>query len=221
MVYQRVAHYLWLKGDTYYFNRRVPKDMQGHYNASRIVICLKTTRKDTAVRSAKSIAQRLEDYWLSLRLAKIDIPALHLVRDKPLLPSQSSCMRLTEALDLYLRLKGVGKDKVFKRGAERNIQTVVNVLGDRPLDEYSSSDAANFRDYLLKRGLTTNSVKRNFATIRSVINLSIQEHGLDCKNAFSKVLLSDLDDASPRVPVKMANTATIPTGRPPPKDTQP
>ncbi|MGB2436268.1 MAG: DUF6538 domain-containing protein, partial [Candidatus Puniceispirillales bacterium] len=51
MVYQRVAHYLWLKGDTYYFNRRVPKDMQSHYKASRIVICLKTTRKDTAFRS--------------------------------------------------------------------------------------------------------------------------------------------------------------------------
>jgi len=201
MVYQRVAHYLWLKGDTYYFNRRVPKDMQGHYKASRIVICLKTTRKDTAVRSAKSIAQRLEDYWLSLRLAKIDIPALHLLRDKPLLPSQSSCMHLTEALDLYIRLKGVSKDKVFKRGAERNIQSVVNVLGDRPLDEYSSSDAANFRDYLLKRGLTTNSVKRNFATVRSVINLSIQEHGLDCKNAFSKVFLPDLDDAKKRKPI--------------------
>ena len=201
MVYQRVAHYLWLKGDTYYFNRRVPKDMQGHYKASRIVICLKTTRKDTAVRSAKSIAQRLEDYWLSLRLAKIDIPALHLLRDKPILPSQSSFMHLTEALDLYIRLKGVGKNKVFKRGAKRNIQSVVNVLGDRPLDEYSSSDAANFRDYLLKKGLTTNSVKRNFATIRSVINLSIQEHGLDCKNAFSKVFLPDLDDAKRRKPI--------------------
>ena len=57
MVYQRVAHYLWLKGDTCYFNRRVPKDMQGHYKASRIIICLKTNRKDTAVRSAESIAQ--------------------------------------------------------------------------------------------------------------------------------------------------------------------
>jgi len=209
MVYQRVAHYLWLKGDTYYFNRRVPKDMQGHYKASRIVICLKTTRKDTAVRSAKSIAQRLEDYWLSLRLAKIDIPALHLVRDKPLLPSQSSCMSLTEALDLYLRLKGVNKGKVFSRGAERNIQSVVDVLGDRPLDEYSSSDAANFRDYLLKKGLTTNSVKRNFATIRSIINLSIQEHGLDCKNAFSKVFLPDLDDAKRRKPIPIENIRQI------------
>ena len=110
MVYQRVAHYLWLKGDTYYFNRRVPKDMKGHYKASRIIICLKTNRKDTAVRSAKSIAQRLEDYWLSLRLSKLDVPALHLLRDKPLSASASSCETLSEALELYLRLKGVGKD---------------------------------------------------------------------------------------------------------------
>ena len=91
MVYQRVAHYLWLKGDTYYFNRRVPKDMKGHYKASRIDICLKTTRKDTAVRSAKSIAQRLEDYWLSFGLSKLDIPALHLLRDKPVSTSVFCC----------------------------------------------------------------------------------------------------------------------------------
>ena len=201
MVYQRVAQYLWLKGETYYFNRRVPKDMQGHYKASRIVICLKTTRKDTAARSAKSIAQRLEDYWLSLRLANIDVPALHLLRDRPQKVTQSSCMTLTQALNLYLRLKGVNKGKVFRRGAERNIQSVVDVLRDRPLDEYSSSDAAAYRDYLLKRGLTTNSVKRNFATIRSVINLAIQEHGLGCRNAFSKVYLPDLDDAKKRKPI--------------------
>ena len=209
MVYQRVAHYLWLKGDTYYFHRRVPKDMQSHYKASRIIICLKTSRKDTAVRSAKSIAQRLEDYWLSLRLSKIDIPALHLVRDKHLLPSQSSCACLTEALDLYLRLKGIGKDKTFHRGAERNVQSVIDVLGDRPLDEYVSSDAAAYRDYLLNKGLTTNSVKRNFSTIRSIINLCIQEHGLDCKNAFSRVYLPDLDDSKKRKPIPIENIRQI------------
>ncbi len=209
MVYQRVAHYLWLKGDTYYFNRRIPKDMRGHYTAYRIVICLKTSRKDTATRSAKSIAQRLEDYWLSQRLSKLDIPALHLLRDKPISAAVSSCVYLTEALDLYLRLKGVGKDKVFKRGAVRNVQSVIEVLGDRPLNEYSSSDAAAYRDFLLKKGLTTNSVKRNFATIRSIIYLSIQEHGLDCKNAFSKVFLPDLDDAKRKKPIPIENIRQI------------
>jgi integrase len=209
MVYHDMASYLWVKGQTYYFNRRVPKDVQAHYKASRIVICLKTSRKDQAIRAAKSIAQRLEDYWMSLRLANLDIPAFHLLRSEPQKLSQSSCMTLSEALELYLRLKGVNKGKVFRRGAERNIQSVVGVLSDRPLDEYSSSDAAAYRDYLLKRGLTTNSVKRNFATIRSVINLAIQEHGLECRNAFSKVYLPDLDDAKKREPIPIENIKEI------------
>ena len=97
MVYHNSVSYLWIKGDTYYFNRRVPKDIQSHYSSSRIVICLKTSRKDQAIRAARSIAQRLEDYWLSLRLANLDIPAFHLLRDRPLKVSQSSCVTLSEA----------------------------------------------------------------------------------------------------------------------------
>ena len=37
------------RGLTYYFVRRVPKDVQEYYKSSRIVICLKTSRKDRAV----------------------------------------------------------------------------------------------------------------------------------------------------------------------------
>ena len=208
MVQQRVVQYVYQRGTTYYFVRRVPKDVQEYYKSSRIVICLKTSRRDRAVRAWMSIAQRLEDYWLSLRLTKLDIPALHLLRDKPL-SATSSSMTLSEALELYLRLKGSNKDKVFHRGAERNIKSVIDVLGDRPVDEYASSDAASYRDYLLKKGLTTNSVKRNFSTIRSIINLCIQEHGLDCKNAFSRVYLPDLDDSKKRKPIPIENIRKI------------
>jgi integrase len=209
VVQQRVQHFLWLKSGTYYFVRRVPKDIQEYYKSSRVVICLKTKRRDSAIKASRSIAQRLEDYWLSLRLSKLDIPALHLLRDKPLSASTSSSMTLSEALELYLRLKGSNKDKVFHRGAERNIQSVIDVLGDRPVDEYASSDAASYRDYLFKKGLTTNSVKRNFSTIRSIINLCIQEHGLDCKNAFSRVYLPDLDDSKKRKPIPIENIRKI------------
>ena len=209
MVYHNSASYLWIKGQTYYFNRRVPKDIQSYYSSSRIVICLKTSRRDRALRSAKSIAQRLEDYWMSLRLANIDIPAFHLLRREPQKLSKSGYDSLSQAKDLYLRLKGVNKDKTFRRGAERNIQSVIDVLGDRPLDEYSSSDAAMYRDYLLKKGLNTASVKRNFSTIRSIINLTIQEHGLDCRNAFSKVYLPDLDDVKQRKPIPIEDIRQI------------
>jgi integrase len=85
----------------------------------------------------------------------------------------------------------------------------VHVLGDRPPDEYSSSDAATRRDYQFKKGLTTNSVKRSFAIIRSIINLSIQEHGLDCKNALSEIFLPDLDNARKRKPIPIENIRQI------------
>ena len=137
------------------------------------------------------------------------MPALHLLRERPLKVSRSICIILSDALELYLRLKGVNKGKVFRRGAERTIQSVVDVLSDRPLDEYSSSDAVAYRDYFLRRGLTTNSVKRNFATIRSVINLAIQAHNLECRNAFSKVYLPDIDDAKKRKPIPVENIKEI------------
>ena len=64
-----------------------------------------------------------------LQLSKLDIPALHLLRNKSLTASTSSSISLSEALELYLRLKEV---KIFHKGAERNIKFVVDVLGDRP-----------------------------------------------------------------------------------------
>jgi hypothetical protein len=33
-----------------------------------------------ALRAAQSVTQRLEDYWLGLRLQDMDIPAIHLVK---------------------------------------------------------------------------------------------------------------------------------------------
>ena len=186
--------YLFLKGNTYYFNRHVPRDVRSYYKSNRVIICLKTKRRFEALRAAKSIAQRLEDYWLSLRISNIDIPGLHLLRDNLDHVSKSSCVKLSEALEVYLRLKGTSKDKTFYMGAKRNIKYVIELLGDRPVDNYSSSDAASFRDYLLKRGLTVSSVKRNFSTIRSIFNLTIQEHGLGINNPFSKTYMPEIED---------------------------
>jgi integrase len=186
--------YIFLKGNTYYFNRHVPKDIRSYYKSNRVIICLKTKQRFKPLRAAKSIAQRLEDYWLSLRMSNIDIPGLNLIRNNLESPSYSSCIKLSEALEVYLKLKGKNKDKLFYRAANRNIKYVIDLLGDKPLNEYSSLEAGTFRDYLLKKGLTVSSVKRNFSTIRSIINLTIQEHGLDINNPFSKTYMPDIGD---------------------------
>ena len=48
-----------------------------------------------------------------------------------------------------MRLKGDGKDIVFVRAAQRNANVVIEALGDKPINEYASSEAGKLRDTLL------------------------------------------------------------------------
>ena len=88
-------------------------------------------------------------------------------------------MCLTEALELYLKLKGKGKDHVSFRTAKRNIRYVTNSLGDKPLYAYFSKEAGQFGDWLFDQGMGVNTVKRVFSTVRSIISICITEMGLD------------------------------------------
>ena len=203
MVDKSCASYLYQKRSVYYFSKQVPCDVRQHYKRDRIVICLKTKSVSRAKRMCDSILQRLHDYWLSLRLSAMPLPAAHLVHDSNGHGQLSSGPTLSEARDAYIKLKGVGKDKTFIRGASRNVDAVIKQLGDRPIDGYSSSDAAALRDAMLDRGLSIASVKRNFSTIRSIINLTISEQGLDCGNAFARAFMPE-EDRQRRLPIPIA-----------------
>jgi integrase len=128
---------------------------------------------------------------------------------KPSVNSHSNGPLLSEALSTYLKLKGEGKDKIFIRAANRNIKYVIDLLGNLPIDEYSSKDAAKFRDYLLDRGLLVSSVKRIFSSIRSIINLSISEEGISCINAFSKTYMPENNNVEIRKPIPIKDIRHI------------
>ena len=71
--------HLWCRSGVYYFVRRIPVDVQQHYRSKRVSMSLRTRSLAAAVRAAKSVMQRLDDYWMGLRLKQIDVPALHLL----------------------------------------------------------------------------------------------------------------------------------------------
>ena len=184
------CEYLWQKRGVYYFRRKVPNDVQQHYERSQIVICLKTKSKSAAIKASRSIASKLDDFWLQMRIADMDVPASHLlVKGKPKDAFISYASSLSDALATYCSLKGADRTALFFTAAKRNVGYVLEHLGDRPIDTYSSANAASIRDWLIDRGLTTSSISRIFGTIRAVINLNIQEHGLDCRNAFANIYL--------------------------------
>ena len=79
MVMHKNVPYIRCRDGIYYFVRRVPDDVKSYYSSDRISMSLRTKSNGVAIRATKSICQRLDDYWLGLRLQKMDIPAIHLV----------------------------------------------------------------------------------------------------------------------------------------------
>ena len=63
----QTPHYLKLKGKTYYFSRRVPKELQKHSSCTRLEVCLRTSVKSVALKQAMLLAQELDDQWSILR----------------------------------------------------------------------------------------------------------------------------------------------------------
>ena len=199
-------HVLYHDG-VYYYVRRVPYDLTSHYNVKRLCFSLKTKSASAAVRASKSINQRLEDYWLGLRLQNMDIPAIQVVKSSHSVADDTLLM--SEACALYLRLKGVGKDKVFIRTANRNTGYVTKLLGDRPIGSYSSNEAAQFRDWCIEQGTGIKTVKVVFASVRAIINLAISEEGFDCSNAFAKTYFPDEDRSDLRQPISIEDIKKV------------
>ena len=89
--------YLYKKRGVFYFSKRVPCDVKSYYKSDRIVIYLKTKSNVSAVRASKSLYQKLDDYWTSIRLIKMQIPAQHMLVSKPPINSNSKAPLLSES----------------------------------------------------------------------------------------------------------------------------
>ena len=195
--------YTFVKDDVYYFSKAIPNDLLHHYSKSRIVISLKTKSSYRAGTASRMLLAKLEDYWLGLRLKELEVPAAHLLRSQATINLNSNLMCVSDALEIYLRVKGSGRGKLFFSHAKRAISYLTNCLGDRSLDQYTGADAAKLRDHLKDRGLGFSSIQRNYGCINAVINFVIKEHGLACNNAFAGVYLPVEQISKKRKPVSI------------------
>ena len=186
-----VANHLLNRDGSYYFVRRVPNDLKNLYAVKRLCFSLKTKSYSSAIRMIKSVSQRLEDYWFGIRLQNMNVPAMHLIKTDS---DNDNGPNIIDALQLYLKLKGVNKNKTFLRTAHRNVEYIIKVLGNKSIQSYSSLEAGKFRDWLIEQGMSNSTVKRVFSSVRAIINLSVSERGLNIVNPFSKVYLPSIDN---------------------------
>ena len=198
---KKCPKYTYRKDGVYYFSKAVRKDLLDLYCKPRIVKCLGTRSPQSAQFVSKAMLAKLEDYWLGVRLKRMEVPAAEL-----LLHSRSAYSSelplMSDALDAYVKIKGPDKSKLFAPHAKRNVSYLIECLGDRPLDCYNGHDAGKFRDWLVEKGLGRSSQQRIFSVVKAIVNFNIREFGLNCRNAFSGVYLPS-ETAKKRQPISL------------------
>jgi integrase len=206
---QKHPQHTYVKRGVYYFSRVIPSDLKHHYSKPRIIQSLKTKSAHRASTASKMLSAKLDDYWLGLRLKQIDVPASHLLVSGATVNLESELPKIDEALETYLDIKGRGKSKQFFNHARRSMKYLTDCLGVRSLDQYTSADAAKLRDFFVAKGLALASIRRNFGSIKAVINFIILEQGLNCSNPFNGVYLYSDTTSVKRKPVSIKNVKAI------------
>jgi len=198
MEYQTVA-FTFVKQGIYYFARKVPNDLRDNYTSTRISFSLRTRKATVAKARATKASQQLDEHWHFLRMQNMDLPGKHMLRlggDRPAGPATAlkqelqqdePGITLSEAVAIYLRLKGANRPATFHRSAERSCGYVIDACGDKDITAYTRANANTFRDALIDRKLSGSSITRVFGTVRSVINFAAAETIITLINPFAGV----------------------------------
>jgi integrase len=194
--------YTFNRGGYYYFTRRVPSDLIGHYSYPRVVQGLRTSSPSQAKTRALIAAAKLDEYWCRLRMTDPDLLGSHLLKDpRTANHINSDSISLSHAIDLYVQHKGQGKGKTFHASIQRAFRYLVKACGSKDLHEYTRADALKYRDHLVKKGLAGSSITRVLNTVRPVFNFSISEYALDIKNPFVGIYHDRSYGVSKRLPI--------------------
>ena len=214
MLTKRVR-YTFNRGGYYYFTRRVPTDLQQHYLCPRIVQGLHTKCSSTAKTRALVAAAKLEEYWSHLRMTDPNLIGQHMLKSAVDInqgtPAQGKVksVSLSEVLQTYMTIKGVGKGKTFHAAAERACKYLIQATASKNLHDYTRQDALDYRDFLIAKGLAGSSITRVLNTLNAVINFVISEHALDVKNPFSGIYYDRRNKVRKRQPITLDALSNI------------
>ncbi len=195
--------YLFTKRDVYYYSRRIPPNMRAIYGKKRLVVSLGTKSLNEGLSLSHALTVKLDMLWGEDKPIPTNLDVL-VAKVEP----RKREPRLSEARDSYLKIRSVGKPKTFERAAIRNIQVVIDQIGDLKLTHYTTLEAGKVRDALLSRGLTVLSVRRMFATVNAVFHFAIAEYGLDMKNPFALVHMPQ-SSRKKRMPIPISTIREI------------
>ncbi|MDR5731275.1 tyrosine-type recombinase/integrase [Caballeronia sp. LZ025] len=108
---------------------------------------------------------------------------------------------LSDAFELYLEHHKKRDDETFAAFSRAAFKTLIDAVGDKPVEAVSRTDARAFVAKQQAAGLKTGTIRRRLSTINAVINSYISEKELTRTNPFESLQIAgEGSDTKKRVP---------------------
>ena len=137
------SSYLICRNGIYYYSHLIPADVKKRFNKDRVIFSLRTRSRDKACRSSKALSDRLERYWERLRPEFFHSSELGLhIRSDIEIDTTIWDFTIDDALELYLSLKGLGRQKTFFEIANRTISYLKEATSTIKITSLGSRDSS-------------------------------------------------------------------------------
>lgn len=165
-----------IRGRTYYFQMRVPKQHQPVYG--QFIRARLSESEEQARTLATHLSHLLKQSWQSNTKVKVSIDqAIRSVR-----PAKVIFSAIAEE---YINTR-----QVDHKSSMVAIRALLTVAGDRAVESYKRDDARALLAYLQSIGNKTATIRRRFTTINAILNFAYQELEIDKRNPFSKMTIA-------------------------------
>ncbi|SMX24882.1 hypothetical protein [Boseongicola aestuarii] len=165
-----------LRGNTYYYNRRVPKRKAAGFGKD--VVKLRLSRNwEEAQEASLLLTKKLDEIWSAPNVHPVDIGVL-LESARPKVQDLISCM------ETYLETRSI-----HERPVRLAVELMVNVSGNKEISLYTRRDARSFIQASLEKGNKTATVRRRVQSLHAVVEFGLLEIGATQRNPFSRLTI--------------------------------
>jgi integrase len=169
---------------------------------------LKTKCPKLVKTKVRDAIHKLDLYWNKVRMDK-ELPCSQLLISATNNQSNDLSVKFTEAVQLYLEIKGKNRGVTFEKSVQRATRYIISSIGDKYLRSYTRANSNSFRDYLIEKGLVGSSVTRVLAIVKAIFNFANNEYGLSLKNHFSGLQYDRFAGVGSREPIPIDNIRVI------------
>ncbi|MDK3017923.1 tyrosine-type recombinase/integrase [Pseudodonghicola flavimaris] len=162
------------RGETYYYNRRVPKGVAEAFGCTLVRVNLGRD-EDKAEKTASALSSKLDALWAADNVLPVDVQRLaHSLSPKS--------MDLAACLEQYLALRDI-----CERPVRLAVAALLDICGNKDIAQYTRAEARQLVQALLEKGNKSATVRRRIQSLHAVFEFGFHEQEEDKRNPFARL----------------------------------